>query len=121
MADRAIGDLFDFELVKAARAQLNYVLGVNPLRKSYVTGFGGDSARRIYSAIYSSERYPSLPPGILAEGPNQYQGWRYSRFFGKCYADTNTDWTVSEHAIYYNASLVFALALADGTAVIPAF
>jgi len=121
MADRAIGDLFDFELVKAARAQLNYVLGVNPLGKSYVTGFGADSASRIFSAIYSSERYPSLPPGILAEGPNQYQGWRYSRFFGKCYADTNTDWTVSEHAIYYNASLVFALALADGTAVIPAF
>jgi len=120
-ADRAIGDVFDIELVKAARAQLNYVLGVNPLRKSYVTGFGADSASRIYSAIYSSERYPSLPPGILAEGPNQYQGWRYSRFFGKCYADTNTDWTVSEHAIYYNASLVFALALADGTAVIPAY
>ena len=121
MADRAIGDVFDLELIKAARAQLNYVLGVNPLRKSYVTGFGADSARRIFSAIYSSERYPALPPGILAEGPNQYQGWRYSRFFGKCYADTNTDWTVSEHAIYYNASLVFALALAQGTAVIPAY
>ena len=120
-ADRAIGDYFDIELVKAARAQLNYVLGVNPLRKSYVTGFGADSASRIYSALYSSERYPSLPPGILAEGPNQYQGWRYSRFFGKCYADTNTDWTVSEHAIYYNASLVFALALANGTAWIPAY
>jgi endoglucanase len=121
-ADRAIGDFFDIELVKAARAQLNYVLGVNPLRKSYVTGFGADSASRIFSAIYSSERYPTAqPPGILAEGPNQYQGWRYSRFFGKCYADTNTDWTVSEHAIYYNASLVFVLALADGTAVVPAY
>lgn len=120
-ADRAIGDIFDLELVKAARAQLNYVLGVNPLRKSYVTGFGADSASRIYSGIYSSERYPSLPPGILAEGPNQYQGWRYSRFFGRCYADTNTDWTVSEHAIYYNASLVFALALADGTSLVPAY
>ena len=120
-ADRALDQPLDPELVKAARAQLNYVLGVNPLRKSYVTGLGADSPSRIFSAIYSAERYGSLPPGILAEGPNQYQGWRYSRFFGKCYADTNTDWTVSEHAIYYNASLVFALAMADATAVIPAF
>ena len=122
-ADRAIGDVLDPDLVKAARAQLNYVLGVNPLRKSYLTGFGADSASRIYSNLYSAERFSPTPqpPGILAEGPNQYQGWRYSRFFGKCYADTNTDWTVSEHAIYYNASLVFALAMADATAVIPAF
>jgi hypothetical protein len=48
------------------------------------------------------------------------QGWRYSRFFGKCYADTNTDWTVSEQAIYYNANLVFVLAMAGATAAIPA-
>jgi endoglucanase len=123
MLDRAAEEGFDTELVKAARAQLNYVLGVNPLRKSYVTGFGADSAGRIFSSIYSAERYSPTPqpPGILAEGPNQYQGWRYSRFFGKCYADTNTDWTVSEHAIYFNANLAFVLAFADATAVIPAF
>ena len=121
MADRASDEGFDFELVKAARAQLNYVLGVNPLRKSYVTGFGADSASQIYSHIYSNDGLAPVPPGILAEGPNQYQGWRYSRFFGKCYADTNTDWTVSEHAIYYNANLVYVLAMADATAAIPAF
>jgi hypothetical protein len=121
MADRAIDERFDFELVKAARAQLNYVLGVNPLRKSYVTGHGADSPSQIYSHIYSNDGLAPIPPGILAEGPNQYQGWRYSRFFGKCYADTNTDWTVSEHAIYFNANLVFVLAMADATGVIPAF
>ncbi|RPH48022.1 MAG: glycoside hydrolase, partial [Planctomycetota bacterium] len=88
---------------------------------SYVTGHGVDAAKQIYSHIYSSDGVAPIPPGILAEGPNQYQGWRYSRFFGKCYADTNTDWTVSEHAIYFNANLVFVLAMADATAVIPAF
>ena len=121
LADRAIGDLLDFELLKAARAQLNYVLGVNPLRKSYLTGYGADAASQVFSSIYSSDGLAPIPPGILAEGPNQYQGWRYSRFFGKCYADTNTDWTVSEHAIYYNANLVFVLAMAEATALIPAF
>ena len=48
-------------------------------------------------------------------------GWKYSRFFGRCYADTNSDWTVSEHAIYYNANLAFVLALADATFWVPAF
>jgi hypothetical protein len=121
LADRATGNLVDLELIKAARAQLNYVLGVNPLRKSYLTGHGADSASQVFSGIYSSDGLAALPPGILAEGPNQYQGWRYSRFFGKCYADTNTDWTVSEHAIYYNANLVFVLAMAEATALLPAF
>jgi hypothetical protein len=121
LADRATGNLVDLRLVKAARAQLHYVLGVNPLRKSYVTGHGEDAPAQIFSHIYSHDGIPALPAGILAEGPNQYQGWRYSRFFGKCYADTNTDWTVSEHAIYYNASLTFALAFADATFWIPAF
>ncbi len=121
MADRASDENFDFELVKAARAQLNYVLGVNPLRKSYLTGHGADSASQVFSSIYSNDGIGSIPPGILAEGPNQYQGWRYSRFFGKCYADTNSDWTVSEHAIYYNANLVYVLAMAEATALIPAF
>jgi endoglucanase len=121
LADRATGTILDFELLKAARAQLNYVLGVNPLRKSYLTGFGADAPSQVFSNIYSSDGLAAPPPGILAEGPNQYQGWRYSRFFGKCYADTNTDWTVSEHAIYYNANLAFVLALVEGTSLLPAF
>jgi endoglucanase len=121
LADRASGEGFDFELLKAARAQLNYIFGVNPLAKSYLTGHGARAPSQVFSSIYSSDGLPPIPPGILAEGPNQYQGWRYSRFFGKCYADTNTDWTVSEHAIYYNANLVFVLALAEATSLIPAF
>ncbi len=46
---------------------------------------------------------------------------QYSRFFGRCYADTNSDWTVSEHAIYYNANLAFVLALAEASFWGPAF
>jgi hypothetical protein len=73
------------------------------------------------SCIYSNDGIAPIPPGILAEGPNQHQGWRYSRFFGRCYANTNSNWTVSEHAIYYNANLVYVLAMAEATALIPAF
>ena len=116
LADRASADEIDPAVVKAAPAQLNYVLGITPLRKSYVTGYGVDDPKQIFSSIYSSDGIAALPRGILAEGPNQYQGSRCSRFLRqKCYADTNTDWTVSEHAIYYNANLVFVLALAEAT------
>ena len=101
--------------------------------RSSTTSWGSTRCARATSPATASTPQPdllvhlqhdgiaALPPGILAEGPNQYQGWRYSRFFGKCYADTNTDWTVSEHAIYFNANLVFVLALADATNAVPAY
>jgi hypothetical protein len=121
LAERALDGFIDPGILKVARRQLNYLLGVNPLRKSYVTGYGVDAPGQVFSSIFSSDGIDGLPPGILVEGPNQYQGWKYSRFFGRCYVDTNTDWTVSEHAIYFNANLVFVLALADATGWVPAF
>ncbi len=122
LGDRASGD-FDPHLVTAARAQLNYILGINPLRKSYVTGHGFDAPRQVFGELYKnpSNEVNGLVPGIMLEGPNQSQGWYYSRFHGKCYVDTNSNWTVSEIGIGFNSSLVFALALAEATGWVPAF
>jgi hypothetical protein len=116
LADKADQEEVAPDLVQAAHAQLDYVLGVNPLGKSYVTGYGANDPKQLYSHIYSHDAVTELPRGILVEGPNQYQGGTYSRFFGKCYEDTNTDWTVSEHGIYFNANLAFVLALVDASA-----
>lgn len=104
---------YDARLIRAAHAQMNYILGVNPIRHSYVSGYGPDSVQNIFSNIYSHDNKPGIPAGYMAEGPNQYDGGglSYSQFYGKCYADTNSDWTVSEHAIYYNARLVFVAAM----------
>jgi len=99
---------YDARLIRAARAQMNYILGVNPLRHSYVSGYGQDSVQTIFSTIYSYDDKVGIPPGYMAEGPNQFNGGlAYSQFYGKCYADTNSDWTTGEHAIYYNARLLF--------------
>ena len=65
---------FDIELVKAARAQLNYVLGVNPLRKSYVTGFGADSASRIFSAHLQQRRRTRAAARHPGRGPEPVPG-----------------------------------------------
>lgn len=121
LGERAIDSRIDPRTLGVARAQLNYVLGINPLRKSYVTGYGVDAPKQIFSSIYGSDGIDALPAGILVEGPNQYQGWKYSRFFGKCYVDTNSDWAISEQGIGFNANLVFVLALADATGWVPAF
>lgn len=104
---------YDWRVIRAAYAQLNYILGINPLRLSYVAGYGADSIQTLYSNIYSHDGKPGIPAGYIVEGPNQYDGGlAYSRFYGKTYAPTNSDWTTSEHAIYYNAHLVFVAALA---------
>jgi hypothetical protein len=121
LGQRALEGFIEPGILKVARRQLNYVLGINPLRKSYVTGYGVDAPKQIFSSIYGSDGIDAVPPGILVEGPNQYEGWKYSRFVGRCYVDTNTDWAISEQAIYFNANLVFVLALADATGWVPSF
>jgi hypothetical protein len=117
--ERAIGQLVGPEVLSAARAQLNYILGVNPLRHSFVSGFGADSVQTVFSSIYQSYGLLTPPPGYMPGGPDAYDSPWYSRFPAKCYADTNTDWPPSEHAIYYTADLVFATALVDQTALLP--
>jgi endoglucanase len=102
---------YDSSIVKAARANLNYVLGINPLRFSYVSGYGTDSVTKIFSGIYSTDGKPGIPKGYLAGGPNIYEGKDLSRFAGKCYNDVDTEWTTNEHTIYWNSGLVFSAAL----------
>ncbi len=121
----ALGDLttdtfYDPEVLNAAREQLHYILGANPLRHSFVSGYGADSVQTLFSQIYSPYGLLSPPPGYLPGGPDIYDSPLYSRFAAKCYGDTNTDWPPSEPAIYYNAYLVFTTALVDQTRYLPA-
>jgi len=117
----ALGDLatrgsVNHDVIDAARAQLGYILGINPLRHSYVSGFGADAVQTVFSSLYSAYGLYTPPPGYMPGGPDNYDSPWYSRFPARCYGDTNTDWPPSEHAIYYNAYLVFTTALVDQTA-----
>jgi hypothetical protein len=104
----AAGDIGD--IVDAEQAQINYILGVNPLRRSYVSGIGADSAQTVYSSIYPSYGLYTPPPGYMPGGPDIDDSPWYSQFPARCYADTNTDWPISEHDIGYTASLLFTAA-----------
>ncbi|MFD2614869.1 glycoside hydrolase family 9 protein [Paenibacillus gansuensis] len=96
----------------AARHNLNYMLGINPLRFSYVSGYGEDSLSAVFSNQFSYGGTRRVPPGILTGGPNAYDAGHYSRFPGKAFRDVNSDWTVNEPTIYWVSNLVFVAAFA---------
>jgi hypothetical protein len=110
LGSRAIGT-FDESIVAGARSGLNYLLGVNPLQFSYISGYGANSVKRIYSCIWTYDGIDPIPPGYLAGGPNRYEGRVFSRFTAKCYRDSPFEWTTNENAIYWNSALVFLTAL----------
>ncbi|MEZ4594778.1 MAG: glycoside hydrolase family 9 protein [Chloroflexota bacterium] len=99
--------------VQISQNALDYLLGTNPLRFSYISGYGLDSLRHPFSQQWSRDGLPDVPKGILAGGPNEYTNpLLFSNFAGKAYVDTNGAWSTNEHTIYWNSTLVFHAALA---------
>jgi hypothetical protein len=100
--------------VHISQNALDYLLGTNPLRFSYISGYGLDSLRHPFSQQWSRDGIPDVPKGILAGGPNEYTNpLLFSNFAGKNYVDSNAAWSINEHTIYWNSTLVFHAALAS--------
>lgn len=115
LGSKVIGN-FNHQIVDAVRANMNYVLGTNPMSYSYVSGYGQNSCQRVFSGIYNNDGKDGIPKGYLAGGANMYEGSWFSRFNGKSYVDSNTEWTTNEHTIYWNSGLVFSTAALNSTA-----
>ena len=64
-------------LLSAAQRATSYLLGSNPLGKSYVTGYGTNPVRNPHHRFWAKHkdiRMPPAPPGMLVGGPNgKYQ------------------------------------------------
>ncbi len=91
----------------------NYLLGVNPISFSYVSGHGENSVKNIYSAIYSKDAKLDpyrCPDGYVTEGTDYYDNRHLSKFDGKCYMDSDAEWTTNENTIYGNAAMIFLTA-----------
>lgn len=101
------------KLVDGAAAQLNWIFGVNPLNKAYITGAGRRPIRTLHHMI-SINRGKAIP-GAIGEGPNGAEsggdpvlqamlnaGVPYAR----CYADDPGSWATNEPVIYGNAAFV---------------
>ncbi len=88
---------------------VHFILGENPMRKTFVTGHGADGISCTFSNFWGN-RPEGFPKGYMPGGMNSFDGKWISRFPMKCYSDDAHDWVTNENAVYWNAVLVFALA-----------
>lgn len=99
---------------QAAKAQLDYILGCNPVNYCYVTGAGTKS-------VVNPHHRPSgargkVYPGMLSGGPcaGLLDAYAKQHLTGlpalKCFADAQPSYSTNEVAIYWNSALVYVLA-----------
>jgi endoglucanase len=100
--------------IGAAYAQVNYVLGCNPMTECYVTGYGMHSPQHPHHRPSIAMNTPMK--GMLVGGPNEKleDAFAQNLLTGKppllCYADNYQCFSTNEVAIYWNSALVYALA-----------
>jgi endoglucanase len=100
----------------AALGQLNYILGLNSLDKSFVMSYGSNAMEHPYHWIYNA--YGAPLPGWMAGGANSYGGdvilddiVHAGTPRAKCYTDISEcglgAWACNEGEICLNSALVF--------------
>ncbi|MGU3390782.1 glycoside hydrolase family 9 protein [Sphingomonas sp. M1A8_2b] len=106
----------------AVVASLDYVLGRNPLDRSYVTGIGTRPMQHPHHRFWAAaadKRYPAPPTGVLSGGPNSAAANEAGPMHGcapqTCWIDDYRAFTVNEVAINWNAPLVWTAAFLDAT------
>ena len=102
---------------------MDYILGRNPLDRSFVSGFGARPMAQPHHRFWLHELDPELPPvppGVLSGGPNSSS--RRADEIGaamadcapqKCWADDWRAFSMNEVAINWNAPLVWVSAWLD--------
>jgi len=113
------------ELYKAIVAQMDYILGRNPMATSYVTGYGEMAMENPHHRFYANSvdtSFPTPPPGILSGGPNntamidpvamRLQGNCTGQ---TCWEDDAQAFSLNEVAINWNASLVWVSGWLDSS------
>jgi endoglucanase len=102
---------------------LDYILGRNPMAKSYVTSFGTrplQNPHHRFWAYQANPQFPCPPPGVMSGGPNSGVEDPAAKAAGlggcapqKCYFDDIESWSTNEVAINWNAPLAWLAAFAD--------
>ena len=101
------------DVLNSNQSAFNYILGVNPVSFSYVSGYGENSVKNIYSAIYSKDAKLNpykCPNGYVTEGANSSNNRHLSKYNAKCYMDSDAEWTTNENTIYGNAAMILLTA-----------
>jgi endoglucanase len=113
------------EYRNAVAAGFNYILGMNPMGQSYITGYGEKPLQNPHHRFWAKQAradFPSAPPGVLAGGPNSELQDPYVQAAGlkkkgcapqKCYLDNIEAWSVNEITINWNAPLAWVTSFLD--------
>ncbi len=101
------------EYYEAAKKQLDYVLGCNPMNICYVTGFGTNTVK--YPHHRPSGAVKKTMPGMLSGGPCEglYDACAKEKLGPlnlpplRCFIDNFASYSTNEIAIYWNSSFVY--------------
>jgi endoglucanase len=102
---------------------MNYLLGVNAMGQSYITGYGSRPLTNPHHRFWAHQLSPNLPgppPGCLSGGPNsdlQDPKVQEAGLAGckpqKCFFDNIDSWSTNEITINWNAPLAWVAAYLD--------
>ena len=101
------------EFKTAAKNQLDYILGCNPLNYCYVTGEGSKSPVNPHHR--PSGASGKVMPGMVVGGPSEWLQDEYAKnhLQGsaplKCFIDAVPSYSTNEVAIYWNSAFVYLL------------
>jgi endoglucanase len=96
-------------------AAMDYILGRNPMDKSYVSGYGANTLQNPHHRFWAfslNSAYPPPPPGVVSGGPNSgLQDSVSASLSGcapaKCYIDNINAYATNEVTINWNAPLAW--------------
>lgn len=115
----------DLLYVDAMREGMDYLMGRNPLNKSYISGYGDNPLEHPHHRFWANDPargFPPPPPGVVAGGPNSNPDDPTAVKAGlpgmppaKCYIDDLGSWTTNEVTINWNAPLAWCATFLDET------
>lgn len=101
------------EFMQIAKAQIDYILGCNPVNYCYITGAGSKSPVNPHHRPSGAKGI--VYKGMLAGGPcaGLHDEYAKKHLQGmaplKCYADAMPSYSTNEVAIYWNSAFVYLL------------
>ncbi|WP_162551218.1 glycoside hydrolase family 9 protein [Paenibacillus tepidiphilus] len=107
IGSRIIGE-YDEQNLQVASGNLNYLLGINPLQLSYITGYGENRVHITHHEIYMRDFITEMPNGYMPGGPNNNGKFNFP---AKAYNQATVDWESNEQALNYNSPLTYLTAL----------
>ncbi len=113
----------DIKYLQAAADGMNYILGNNPLDKSYISGYGENALQNPHHRFWSFQadnNSPKPAPGAMSGGPNSinFSDPIAATIKGKCigqtcFVDDIGAWTLNEITINWNSPLVWITTVLD--------